>query len=82
MIIYSAKQLSAYLRDERKGQSLTQQEVAKQVGIKQNTVSNFENNPDDCTVKTLFKLLSSLELELNVSPKNTDKSTQEWSEEW
>ncbi|MDO2743631.1 type II toxin-antitoxin system antitoxin HipB, partial [Escherichia coli] len=40
----------------------TQSELAKKIGIKQATISNFENNPDNTTLTTFFKILQSLEL--------------------
>ncbi|MDR9468669.1 helix-turn-helix domain-containing protein [Marinospirillum sp.] len=49
---------------------MTQQSVANRIGIKQATVSSFENHPEKSQVDTLFKLLAALELELQVSERN------------
>nr|AKN36110.1 hypothetical protein [Vibrio tasmaniensis]AKN40811.1 hypothetical protein [Vibrio sp. 1F_189] len=46
MQITSAKMLANALRDQRKAQQLTQTEAAKSVGVKQTTVSSFENAPE------------------------------------
>ncbi len=75
--------LAAVIRDQRKTQQLTQKETAYRVGIKQATISGFENNPDQCKVETLFKLLSALDLELHITRKgqSPDKN-QEWDQEW
>ena len=75
--------LAAVIRDQRKAQQLTQKETADRVGIKQTTVSGFENNPDQCKVETLFKLLSALYLEFHITRKgqSSDKN-QEWDQEW
>ncbi|PSU63071.1 helix-turn-helix domain-containing protein [Photobacterium phosphoreum] len=86
MQITSAKMLANAVRDQRKTRNITQSETAKLVGIKQNTVSAFENNPDGTKLKTLFKLLAALDLELYLQPRNTtvepQTNTQKWSEEW
>lgn len=75
--------LAAMIRDQRKTQQLTQKETADRVGIKQATISGFENNPDQCKVETLFKLLSALDLELHITRKgqSLDKNN-EWDQEW
>lgn len=75
--------LAAVICDQRKAQQLTQKETADRVGIKQATISGFENNPDQCKVETLFKLLSALDLELHITRKgqSPDKN-QEWDQEW
>ncbi|MFM2594154.1 helix-turn-helix domain-containing protein [Vibrio harveyi] len=46
MLITSPKQLAIHLRDERKSRNLSQNKVADPVGIKQDTVSKFELNPE------------------------------------
>lgn len=58
--------LANAVRDQRKTRNITQSENAKLVGIKQNTVSAFENNPDGTKLETLFKLLAALDLELHL----------------
>ncbi|TDR72607.1 helix-turn-helix domain-containing protein [Photobacterium lutimaris] len=42
----SAHQLSHLLLESRKEHGLTQSDVAEKVGIRQDTVSKFENSPD------------------------------------
>ncbi|MCD9474235.1 helix-turn-helix domain-containing protein [Photobacterium phosphoreum] len=65
---------------------MTQSDTAKLVGIKQTTVSAFENTPESTKLDTLFKLLAALDLELHVQPRNsnaeTQSSNQQWNEEW
>lgn len=83
MKITTARSLASAIRDYRKNQHLTQKEVSERVGMKQATVSGFENNPDNSKLETLFKLLASLELELHISPRNmTISQTSQWKEEW
>ena len=86
MKITNAKQLSAYLRDVRLSEDLSQGKVASKVGIRQDTVSNFELQPGTTKLETFFKILSALNLELEVKPKGRqDNDTQipgGWKEEW
>ncbi|KAE8177397.1 helix-turn-helix domain-containing protein [Photobacterium carnosum] len=86
MQITSAKMLANAIRDQRKAQNITQSNTAKLVGIKQTTVSAFENTPEGTKLDTLFKLLAALDLELHVQSRNstaeTQSSNQQWNEEW
>ena len=83
MRLNTPQTLAAVIRDQRKTQQLTQKETADRVGIKQTTVSGFENNPDQCKIETLFKLLSALDLELHITRRgqSPDKNN-EWDQEW
>ncbi|EOX4791124.1 helix-turn-helix domain-containing protein [Vibrio alginolyticus] len=85
MLITSPKQLAIHLRDERKSRNLSQNKVADPVGIKQDTVSKFELNPETTRIQTLFRILSSLNLEMHIVPKsesidprNDDGSEEKW----
>ena len=71
MQITSAKMLANAVRDQRKAQNITQSDTAKLVGIKQTTVSAFENKPEGTKLDTLFKLLAALDLELHIQPRNS-----------
>ncbi|SIQ66035.1 transcriptional regulator, XRE family [Shewanella morhuae] len=93
MKVTNAKQLSTYLKDVRLNEHLSQSKVASKVGIRQDTVSSFELNPDSTKLETLFKLLSALNLELDVKVRNTKLMDErhhdnaivpdkEWKEEW
>jgi len=83
MRLNTPQTLATVIRDQRKAQKLTQKETADRVGIKQTTVSGFENSPDQCKVETLFKLLSALDLELHITRRgqSPDKNN-EWDQEW
>lgn len=78
--------LANAVRDQRKAQKITQTETAKLVGVKQTTVSAFENTPEGTKLDTLFKLLAALDLELHVQARNSNEEsksdTQQWNEEW
>lgn len=61
-MIYSPAQLANYMKLTRQKNNWTQSDLAKKIGIKQATVSNFENNPDNITLTTFFKLMQALDL--------------------
>ncbi|MCO4312931.1 helix-turn-helix domain-containing protein [Pectobacterium versatile] len=82
MKITSAGMLAHAMRDERKKRKLNQSQVAESMGIKQSTVSDFENHPEGTRLETLFKLLAALDLELHLSKRGEPQAGQEWSEEW
>ena len=86
MKITSTKQLSAYLKDVRSDEGLSQSDVANKVGIRQDTVSSFELRPDSTKMETFFKLLSALNLDFEVTPRNANTKAEQdnsgWTEEW
>jgi HTH-type transcriptional regulator/antitoxin HipB len=83
MKVTTSKQLSTYLKDIRVTQKLSQGKVARKVGLRQDTVSSFERRPDSTKLETFFKLLSALNLELDIKPRNSaSASDQVWKEEW
>lgn len=81
MHIYSTDMLATSIRDQRKRVHITQSTLAEQTGLKQSTISTFENQPDGTKLETLFKLLSALDLELHLVPKSSEKTTG-WEQEW
>lgn len=84
MKVTSAKQLSACIKDARLLQKQSQGKVADKVGIRQDTVSNFELNPESTKLDTLFKILAALELSLDIKPRTdpSDSPSSGWKEEW
>ena len=83
MKVTSPAVLACLVRDHRKLSKLTQAETAEQVGIKQTTISDFENRPESTKLETLFKILSVLELELQVVKKGSTQDEQKsWTKEW
>lgn len=61
MKVTNTRQLSAYLKDARVTQKLSQGKVASKVGIRQDTVSNFEQHPDSTKLETFFQDTGGLE---------------------
>ncbi|EPF1750631.1 helix-turn-helix domain-containing protein [Vibrio alginolyticus] len=85
MLITSPKQLAIHLRDERRHKKLSQIKVADPVGLKQDTVSKFELNPETTSIQTLFRILSSLNLEMHIVQKSESiypKSYDDDGEKW
>lgn len=84
MKITNTKQLSAYLKDVRLDDGLSQSDVARKVGIRQDTVSSFELRPDATKMETFFKLLSALDLDIEITLRNPKyvNDASDWKEEW
>ncbi len=86
MLIQSPSDLAHYCRDQRKLQRITQTDIAEEASLRQDTISKFELKPDNVRLETLFRMLSALNLELHLTPKNqvsteTDKQSG-WTEKW
>lgn len=83
MRITSTAMLAQAMRDKRKQHKLSQQATANLIGVKQTTVSAFENHPDGTRLETLFKLLAALDLELNIVRRDSVRSKDSgWDQEW
>ena len=83
MLIRSPKELALLVIRERKKQKLSQADVGKLVGLKQQTVSEFELNPEGTQLSTLFRILSAVNLDIKLPSKNEPDSTKNtWKEEW
>lgn len=80
MLIRSPKELAMLITNKRKKLKLSQTEVANLVGLKQKTISAFENKPENLKLDTLFLVLSALELDLNIASKSNNDIR--WKEEW
>ncbi|EJG1692007.1 MULTISPECIES: type II toxin-antitoxin system antitoxin HipB [Vibrio] len=82
-MIYSPKQLADRMLLIRQKNRWSQSELAKKVGLKQSTISNFENNPSGTTLSTFFKLLQSMELTISVYERNHEpESNTNSDEDW
>jgi Predicted transcriptional regulators len=81
-MIYSPVQLANTMRLVRQKNNWTQSDLAKRIGIKQATISNFENNPDNTTLTTFFRILQSLGMtmalyEKDDAPSGSDNNIQQ-----
>lgn len=83
-LIYSPAQLANTMKLVRQKNGWTQSELAKKIGIKQATISNFENNPDNTSLTTFFKILQSLELSLTLceSQQTAPEASQQQEPDW
>ncbi len=84
MNITRPKQLSVFVKEQRTNLGMTQADVAKLVGIRIATVSNFENKPETCKLETVFKILAALNLKIDVADRNETqlKQSAKWNEGW
>lgn len=84
MNITRPEQLSTFVKDYRVKQSLTQADVAKLVGIRVATVSNFENRPETCKLETVFKIMAALNLRIDISTRSEapTEGSPKWNEGW
>jgi len=81
MLVHNPKHLALAVISQRKSLKLSQSEVGELVGLKQATISAFENKPESTKLDTLFRILSAVELQITTSRKN-DKTESQWKEEW
>lgn len=73
-------QLGVALRSRRKDLGLTQNEAAAQGGLQQKTVSTLENDPQRCTIDSLYRLMAALKVELVLQPR--DASVRSAGDDW
>ncbi|MCF6267614.1 MAG: helix-turn-helix domain-containing protein [Desulfuromusa sp.] len=65
----SPRILGQILKSARTQKRLTQDQAGNLVGITQAMVSRFERGESNIRIDTLFRLMSALELELLVNPR-------------
>ncbi len=83
MVIRSLKELAEFARDYRSRKKFSQTEIGNRVGLPQKTVSSFESKPESTKLSTFFKLLSALDLELQLVPKGEPHNAATgWEQEW
>ena len=64
------KDIGHAIREARKGQNLTQKDLAMKNGLWQETVSKIENGVSSTKLETLFDLLAALDLEIQIKPRS------------
>lgn len=83
MLIHSPKELALLVISQRKKLKLSQAEVGKRVGLKQQTVSAFESRPESTKLNTLFHILSAVNLDILALGKDDSSVTKiQWNKEW
>jgi HTH-type transcriptional regulator/antitoxin HipB len=83
MLIRSPKELALIVISQRKKLKLSQAEVGRRVGLKQQTISEFEIKPESTKLDTLFHILSAVNLDITTLTKDKLTTTDtQWKEEW
>lgn len=67
--VYTAKDVGAAIRSERKHQHLTQTELADLCGVSLSFVSNLENGKATTELEKTLRILSTLGLDLMVAKR-------------
>lgn len=80
--IRSPKEFALVVMSQRKKRKLSQSAVGALVGLKQKTISAFENKPESTQLETLFRILSALDLDVTISDKSESGKRAEWKDEW
>lgn len=79
MLIRSPKELALFVINRRRELKLSQAELGDLVGLKQQTISAFENKPESTKLDTLFRILSSAKTDLKLFAKDDiHSSAEEW----
>ncbi|MEA5029456.1 MAG: helix-turn-helix domain-containing protein [Sphaerochaeta associata] len=76
--IQTPVQLGSYLRTRRKALGLTQKEAALRIGLLPKTISALENDPLHCSIESLLRLLSALDLEFLLQGKEDAPQGNMW----
>ena len=66
------------LNGQRKELELSRKQAAEKAGTLPKTISALGRNPQRCRLKSLFKLLSSLEIEMFLQPKEAENTACDW----
>lgn len=82
MYIRSPKELGLYVLAQRKKLNLSQTDLGKLVGLKQKTISAFENHPESAQIETLFRILAAINSDLELMLKNNHNNAVLWDKEW
>ncbi|HHF7344803.1 TPA: helix-turn-helix domain-containing protein [Legionella feeleii] len=83
MLIHSPRELAFFVISQRKKLKLSQAKVGKLVGLKQQTISEFEIRPEGTQLDTLFRILSALNLDIKMLSKHEPSNNEtQWTEEW
>ena len=69
-LVQTPAQLAPVLAGARKSKKLTQKSAGALVGLLPKTISGLESVPEKSSLASLFKLLSALEIEMVLRPKN------------
>jgi HTH-type transcriptional regulator/antitoxin HipB len=69
--LQTTQQLSSHLRSLRKRSGLTQAQLGVRLGVEQARIGKIERNPGSISVEQLLQLLTVLEAEILIRPRDT-----------
>ena len=81
MFIRAPKELALFVINERKKRKLSQAAIGDLVGLKQQTISAFEKKPESTKLDTLFRILSAVNVDMNLFSKNNTQKSK-WKQVW
>jgi HTH-type transcriptional regulator / antitoxin HipB len=84
-IIRTPEQLGPIFLGFRKGRALSQAQLAQQLGVSQQTISQLERNPNKATLERLLKALSAMDVEIVLRSRaanNTTTASKASKETW
>lgn len=70
--LQTPQQLSSHLRSLRKRLGLTQAQLGVRLGVEQARIGKIERNPGSISVEQLIQLLTVLEAEILIRPRNAN----------
>ena len=83
MLTHSPQNLALEVISQRKKLKLSQAALGDLVGLKQKTISAFENNPEATKLSTLFRILSAANLYMYLFDRSKPNPIDAlWHEEW
>ncbi len=68
--LQTPQQLSSHIRSLRRRLGLTQAQLGGRLGVEQARIGKIERNPGSISVEQLIQLLTVLEAEVLIRPKN------------
>lgn len=68
--LQTPQQLSSHLRSLRKRLGLTQAQLGGRLGVEQARIGKIERNPGSISVEQLIQLLTVLEADILIRPRN------------
>lgn len=70
--LQTPQQLSSHLRSLRRRLGLTQAQLGVRLGVEQARIGKIERNPGSISVEQLLQLLTVLEAEILIRPRNAN----------
>jgi len=82
MSIHNTNELGRIIKSYRLKQGLKQNKMSELTGLRQATISQFENSPGKSKIETLFRILDACDLRLSIESTNQSNKQTGWQEEW